>query len=119
MKVELPKLYNIGPREWEFYKQRQVQGFSDDETWSLDVTISQFILPRLKRFKEIEFSHPSDIKNQEWNKALDDMIFAFEFNVNEFNVNKFDKNYDIIQKEMPRVKRGLKLFAKYYFDLWW
>lgn len=112
--MELPKLDKIDPREWEFYKQREVQGFSDDETFSLDTTISEFILPRLKRFRETEFSYPPDLENnEEWRNILDDMIFAFEC-----NSNKFDLDYQYFKQNNSRIDRGLQLFAKYYFDLW-
>ena len=40
-------------RYWKFLWQRWTRGFDDSETWSLYDTIARFILPRLKRFKEI------------------------------------------------------------------
>lgn len=35
-------------REEKFSQQRIERGFDDSETWSLDCTITKFILPRLK-----------------------------------------------------------------------
>lgn len=40
-------------RFWKFLRQRITRGWDDSETWSLDSKITEFILPRLKRFKEI------------------------------------------------------------------
>ena len=37
-------------REEKFLKQRLEIGFDESETWSLYTTISNFILPRLKKF---------------------------------------------------------------------
>ena len=49
-----------------------------------------------------------------WNWVMDEMIFAFEFIVDEDNrySNKFDQEVE------DRVANGLRLFGKYYRGLW-
>ena len=38
----------------EKYKQQRIErGFDDSELWNLDYTIASFVLPRLKRLKEL------------------------------------------------------------------
>lgn len=76
-------------------------GVSDDDVFSLGHNIAEFILPRLKYFKnkgktgiptcflpnnfhllegeEADFAEKAAIK--EWNHVLDEMIFAFEYTI--------------------------------------
>lgn len=55
-------------------------GFSEDELWSLDVTLAQFILPRLKYFRdwEIRIRPMDDPKYKKWIEELDKMIDAID-----------------------------------------
>lgn len=57
---------NVEDTNWNlFEKQRLERGFDDSELWSLDKTISGFILPRLKSFREKHSSSPKNISSQE------------------------------------------------------
>jgi hypothetical protein len=99
-------------RQAEWKKQRKERGFDNTELWNLDATIANFIIPRLKAFKETKGCHPGNFKNEKaWDKCIDEMIFAFEFASNE----GFGVDYASNKK---RADKGLKLFAKYYFHLW-
>jgi len=98
-------------RHKRFQRQRKTRGFDDTEIWSLDYTIAQFILPRLKEFRSWNCGYPSWATQEEWNKIVDDMIFFFEFASNESLM-------ELPKKDMIRVKRGKKLFADHFFSLW-
>jgi hypothetical protein len=98
-------------RQIKFAHQRRTKGWDDSETWSLDYTISKFILPRLKRFRELEFGHPCSITEQEWYNIQDELIWTFQFLSNE------EFSYD--KKLNKRADKGLRLFAKWYRNLWW
>jgi hypothetical protein len=91
-----------------YAKQRAERGFDDTELWNLNTTIAQFILPRLKRFREINKSYPKTLSEEEWNEILDKMIKFFEEYLDENNYLE-----DNLEKE------GIELFAKYFLDLWW
>ena len=98
---------------WTTYqKQRLERGFDNSETWSLDSTISQFIEPRLKVFKELKYGHPSDLTIDKWDKILDKMIQSFEL-INNDELKKDLKNREDI------IDEGLDLFREYFFHLWW
>lgn len=99
-------------RHKEWSEQRQTLGFDDTETWSLKTTISKFILPRLKHFKERHFDHPCDITFEKWDEILDKMIFSFDYYAN-------DKLEIISEENFEKVKEGMNLFARYFGDLWW
>jgi len=97
-------------RERKYSKQRMERGFDDSETWSLYNSISKFTLPRLMEFKKLKCGYPACFnKPKEWDIILDKMIKAFEL------INKDDS--DTIDDKL--VDEGLKLFAKWFFALWW
>lgn len=98
---------------------------NDRETWNLDANIANYILPRLKRFKEIGTTYPGideAITPDGWNEVLQKMINAFEILGNEM-IDKVDLSSEGWAEEIYRLNRevdeGLQLFAKYYRDLWW
>lgn len=107
----------------EYRRQRLERGFDDTEVWNLDYTFAKFVLPRLKRFKEVNQGYPATMTYEEWDECLDRMIYAFE------NIDYDDKSYDGIEWfNMPqeardavveKVNEGLDLFRRHYFSLWW
>lgn len=96
-------------RDKRLLKQAISKGWSDDETWSLRDNIAKFVLPRLKRYREIDAVYPVGLENKEWNDIVDKMIRAFE-------IIKSDK---ITDKNYEEVKDGLELFSTYFLCLWW
>ena len=114
---------------------------SEDDTYSLDDVLSPIIAASLKKFKEtVESSdvksHPMDIEFDEWMKMLDDMIYAFDSDLDydEGDISPFhrfkpdmdaleaseieDKKTKRVKTHWERVKKGRLLFAERYRDLW-
>lgn len=116
------------------------------ETWNLDVTFAKYIIPRLKKYKEVSITYPGlgEMDTPEkWDEALDKMIQAFEYIIDldeywldnpkydYFNyVDEFGKNterYEEVKenkkaednRRLVVIDEGLLLFAKYYMHLWW
>lgn len=106
---------------WKEYQQQRLErGFDDSELWSLDSTITSFILPRLKRFKEITCGYPSDISEQEWNDKLEKMITAFEYLENEdLGLDDTKSGIDRWAAREKVINEGLELFIKHYNSLWY
>lgn len=99
-----------------YWYQRRTRGFDNRELWSLDYTIASFVLPRLKVFRNYTHGYPSRFENMEqWQKTIDEMIFAMEFTIKE-GEGKF--NSETYQEEYKRYRRGMKLFCKYFHGLW-
>jgi len=48
----------------KFKEQREERGFDDTEVYNLDSTIARFILPRLKRYKELNNIVPTDLTEE-------------------------------------------------------
>lgn len=111
-------------------KQRLERGFDDTELWNLDATILQFIIPRLKEYREMVNGYPGLFNSaDEWHNALDEMIWAMEWYVSEdirdeFKKDKYgnffkDENGHLVPtEEHQRAKNGWKLFCENFFSLW-
>ena len=94
-----------------FLEQHKERGFDDTELWNLDQTIISFMLPRLKRFKDMAVGYPSDLTSDKWNDTLQKMINAFEL-IKKDNLVYSDEDNIIIEL-------GLDLFTKHFLDLWY
>ena len=114
------------------------------ETWSLDVNLAEYIIPRLKKFKELNNGYPGigEMNTPEkWDEALDKTIQAFEYVIDLDEYWLDDPRYDytdimfgddkelyesIVEnkrmednRRLTAINEGLQLFAKYYMNLWW
>jgi hypothetical protein len=97
-------------RDVKFAWQRLTRGWDDSECWSLDISLAELILPRLKRFKQIKAGWHGE-NMEEWNEKLDKMIAFFEFASSDRYINASMEEYD-------KYDEGLKLFVEHYYELW-
>jgi hypothetical protein len=118
--------------------QWMTRGFSDRQTWDLDFTIANFILPRLKRFKELdtqgipgglpseksqhlvdkmtekEYKDYEKVLVEEWECILSQIIESFQLIV--------DDEWDDIadwKRQQEIIQEGLQLFVKWFRALNW
>jgi len=104
------KKQNNNERFHEDFAQRIKEGFQDDETWSLDISVARWILPRLKRYREI--SKEALLTTTEYDEGLDKCVKAFEAIANEECCLMGETNH-------PQVSEGLDWFRQNFFTLWW
>jgi len=129
----------------KYFFQRHTRGFDDLDKWNAAWYIARKTIPvltamknefkstsikwhREDRFNEIieldrneifydKNEHPAAFTEDEWRTILDDIIYAFQFILDndaidkEFNEEEYNKNY-------KRYKRGIKLFSIYFMNLW-
>lgn len=107
----------LGRRWWRHFWQRRYRGFDDSVTWNLDVEMARWLLPRLKRFKEVTICYPDTLTENQWSEYLDEMIFAVEQVADHFREN--DLSIEKMRKIRPRIDNGLMLLGKYFQHLWW
>jgi len=100
----------IKAKNKKYQKHLKEHGWDITETWDLSSTISMFILPRLKAFKEDTISYPSELTYKKWIKILSKIIKAFEIYIED--------DYDLNDKKKKQINTGLDLFRKYFFHLW-
>lgn len=98
-------------REIPFREQRITRGFDDSETWSLRDTIANFILPRLKRHREIIENKIGDTYGLY--KKIDLSIRAFELVVRDNGSTIWT------EQETKEYQKGIKAFQDVFMRLWW
>lgn len=96
-------------RSLRFWWQRRTRGWDDSETWSLDSTIAEFTLPRLRRFREITIAHPSELTPEQWNHVLDELIWLMEITADG----------DLVGVDDARRREACRLLGEYFHALWW
>ena len=112
-------LWNI-KRKIKFFGQRLTKGWNDSETWDLDITIAKFIVPRLKRFRELNNGFPNGFTMETWGQTIDHMVESFEMIIQEkTNDNFIEPDIEKAKQRFNRRQEGLILFGKYFHDLWW
>ena len=133
--TKLEKLWIVKKLEkWSDGRERickvKVDGY---DTWSLDCTLAEIILPCLKQLKEDETGYhtvdetdlPSDLRGphvegeKKWNYVLDEMIWSFsqyeDGDIPYPTRYGNDQEYDSYNF---RLQNGFRLFGKYFTSLW-
>lgn len=127
-------LISSDDKRWgEYAEQRKERGFDDSELWSLDTTIAKFLLPRIKRYREVHCGYPASLTNERWNEILDKMVAAFEVYLydndlinSEDTIKKFHKQGILGKKKTLEeclkthadFEEGIEYFHKYWTWLW-
>ena len=103
----------------EMYKQQRFEnGFDDTETWHMDRTIALFIIPRLKKFIEVNNGIPNGETIETYNQKLNFIISAFE---NYYATNKYYESVDDNERKQLTndVKLAVEYLSKLWFEMWW
>ena len=111
--------YGKDPTTLEMYKQQRFEnGFDDTETWHIDRTMALFIIPRLKRFVEVNNGIPTGETVESYNEKLNFIISAFE---NYYTTNKYYESTDIEERKQLTndVRKAVDYLSKLWFELWW
>lgn len=100
-------------RKIKFFLQRLIRGWDDSDTWSLDYTLCNWLLPRFIRFRELNQGWPCQFETaEEWEAVLDKIEFSIRA------VAEQDEN-DSWFLGSNKYQEGLELFGKYLGNLWW
>lgn len=116
--------------------------FSDEDAWSMPYALAPVILNALKKFRGQEFhSYPTDFDSvEDWQQALDKMIYAFDVNNEPDSANydfeikstlkgegyaleilnhwEFDRYSEDSLEYGRKREEGAELFGKYFWNLW-
>lgn len=91
------------------------RGFSYDETWNLDAVLAEIIVKALRAYKE-DANHgwfPAELSSlEEWMNIIDRMILGFS------NLAEWTEG-DELHDYKETTDEALRLFAKYFKNLWW
>lgn len=102
----------------QYRQQRFENGFDDTETWHMDRTMALFIIPRLKRFIEVNNGIPNDETEESYDEKIRFIISAFE---NYYVSDKYFNSVDIEERKKltDDVRLAVEYLFKLWFDLWW
>ncbi|NFH74191.1 hypothetical protein FDA25_16810 [Clostridium botulinum] len=100
-------------------KKKGLSKIQNSELWDLDLTIINFILPRLKKFKNINInSYPTKCHSIEnWYNIIDKMIWSFQFAKDVGRLN-YSNEYRKDSTNWNKYNEGMDLFKKHLLDLW-
>lgn len=128
----------------KYFFQRRIRGFDDLDRWNAGWYIARCAVAVLKSWRQCPFmgtamrkhridrfgnivelkheelikeDYPDSFTEEEWRAIVDDIIFAFQFIIDEdlFVGNVDSEEYN---KNYKRHKDGLKLFSIYLTSLW-
>ena len=88
-------------------------GFDVRDTWSLDCSFCEWVIPRLKHLKAHSHSYPGTLTEKEWDEILGSMIHGFELYLNTAKKECTFKN-----GELGELEQSLSLFKKWFRNLW-
>ena len=112
-------VYEKDPVVKEKHRQRRFEfGFDDTETWHLDRTMALFIIPRLKRFMEVNNGIANGETEESYYEKLRFIIQAFE---NYYATDKYFNSVDIEERKKltDDVRLAVEYLSKLWFELWW
>ena len=98
-------------REKKFAKQRKKRGFDESETWALDCTIAEFVIPRLEEY--IEIAQGTIVLEKNYVNNVNKILRAMRLIVRDDGSQMWDEN------EIKQVKKGLKLFSQLFLSFGW
>ena len=105
-------------RKEQYRQQRFLNGFDDTETWHMDRTMALFIIPRLKRFMEVNNGIANGETEESYYEKLRFIIQAFE---NYYATDKYFNSVDIEERKKltDDVRQAVEYLSKLWFELWW
>ena len=112
------EVYAKDPEKLKIYHdQRLSRGFDDTETWHLDKTLALFLIPRLKRFLEVNNGFPSDETEESYNEKLNFIVNSFE----EYYCENLSENVSLETEKLKleNARKSVDFLSKLWFDLWW
>lgn len=112
------EVYAKDPDKLKKYQdQRLSRGFDDTETWHLDKTLALFLIPRLKRFLEVNNGFPSGETEESYNEKLNFIVNSFE----EYYCENLSENVSLETEKLKleNARKAVDFLSKLWFDLWW
>ena len=127
------KEIGIDENYWLFNKDNQddsryipdEDGFVDAEHFSLDTSLSLYIYSQLCYFRDYPMTcgTPLGLTQEKWKEIVNSMIEAFKLMIIEEDKERWllsDKERKQLSKNrQKKINYGLRLFIKYYHNLWY
>jgi len=95
-------------------KNRAKYGYDHTDAYSLEYYLCSWLPNAIREIKDT--NRPDRFTQKQWNKILEKMAQGFEAGY-YLRTEPFDRK--IWDKKHKIFKRGMKLFAENFFDLWY
>ena len=118
-------------RKIKWFFQRVFRGYSDYDMFNFyEFLLGKKVLPYLKVWVERKrIGFPAEFKTmEEWDKILDEIVWAMEEVVTQKNENQIFEEYEkdgdteklnkMIEDNWKRTTKGMELFGKYVTAMW-
>jgi hypothetical protein len=109
----------------KWFIQRGMRGYADEDWWDLGDYLASWMPKALRDMKRNVHSHPIDDEVntvKEWEAVLEKIARGFEakrkqdeLTWDKKRTEHFKRNWNKLQKEF---EEGMKLFIKFYDNLW-
>lgn len=131
------------PKEIKYFFQRGFRGYADCDCWSIDTWFDRVVIPMLQSLQKDRHGYPLNMTDALWDTELERMIYYFTESTDEgcsekneyanqydsiifgdFTDNKniidkyFDREEQIDRYKYSMKQKGLKMFSKYFYNLW-
>lgn len=101
------------------------EGFVDAEHFNLDTSLSLYIYSQLCYFRDYPMTcgTPAGLTQEKWEEIVNSMIEAFKLMIIEEDKERWllsDRERKQLSKNrQKKINYGLRLFIKYYHNLWY
>ena len=123
----------IDENYWLFDKDNQndpryipdEEGFVMAEHFNLDTTLSVYLYCQLCYFRDYPMTcaTPMGMTQEQWEKIINSMIEAFKLMITDDSSYRYSLNtkesYYYSKNRQKKINYGLRLFIKYYHNLWY
>ena len=97
-------------RHIKWWWQRRTRGWDNRDLWSLDITVFEFLLPRLKKFAVSSKGYPMDTTSEGWDEELAKMIRSIEL--------WLDGDGWVGPENREEFEVGWRLLTERFFHMW-
>ena len=117
--------YNDEAKDFDPRYQPDEEGFIEADAWNLNTTLAMINYSYLCYFRDhCLHCHPASISFEQWIRYINAMIKAFELILVEYEDDNYynktpEERMQISKNRWKQIRFGLKLYAKYFIDLWW
>lgn len=113
----IPWFYREYKYEIKMKWQMLTQGCNDRQVWAFNSEMTELTIKLLTRFKNNLNGCPSKLTPEKWYRILTQIIEGFEAQNELHNMCEYDKEMTSILEK--KWKEGMKLYTKWYGNLWY
>ena len=92
--------------------QRVKHGYSDSDTWNLDIYLAHLIANSVKHLRDTSKSYPAFISEDDWHDIQTKIILGFNLYI------CYHDDLTLTKHEREQMDEGMALFIEHFRHLW-